>query len=292
MRMQHANPPPPPPLRLPQLAGNAAKVLGYDSVSERCVALAVRGDEELDRLFAGHIRDGGVESVVLRGIVQAVTAGHTLPSVSEFDMCFAALLREAMPAAPAGSARVRYSVAVDPRDGLHYAMCHVASGSGDSDETEDDSDSERDQEECKIFPVPHLDACSALPAALRRAAARDALPAGARDILDAELSQAAADPRFAARERLRRIRREQRRTDACLDEKAFCDLVLEIQAGAASARELVWSGEALQALQDAAESGLLALCRVAAITASNVGGRAMLRPEDLVAVQQTWRVFA
>ncbi len=244
------------------------------------MALAVRGDEELNTLLRGHIRDGGVVPHIFKAVAAAVE-GDAPPLASEFDAVFVTLLREAPPPA----APLRYSVAVDPRDGLHYALRHVGRAAGDGEETEDDSDGEKaeKEEEEYIFPVPHLDACSALPATLRQAAARGALPARMRDILDAEIARAAADPSLAARERLRRVRREQRRVDTCLDEGAFRGLVLAIGPPG----ELVWSGEALQALQAAAEAGLLALSSAAAGVAWS-GGRAMLRRQDLVAVRRAW----
>lgn len=282
-----------------QLAGEEAECEGCELVNERCLAMAVRKDGDLNRLLAGHVRNGGAMPGTLLEIASAAK-GRERGSLyrSEFDASFVALLRKAPPMVPAG--RFRYSVAVDPRDGLHYALRH-ANGGEDTDEDESAGEMRKYEGGGKLFAVPHLDACGAPPAALRRAAARDALPRGTRDVLDAELGQAAADPSLAARERLRRVRQESRRTDACLEEGAFRHLVLELsrwprdqeEGGCSEAGvELVWSGEALQALQTAAEAGLLALCRAALHTAVHCGGRAMLEPKDVSCVLQTWLEFA
>ena len=266
-----------------QLSGNAAKDLRTATVTERHLLLAVRGDEELDKLFPGHVRNGGMVPHILKSIVAAAKG-----PLSDFDRRFVALLRASAVRVEGGA---RFAVAVDPRDGRHYALA-LDGGEEKEDgvETETD-DGQEEEEEYEPTPLPLLDACCALPAEGRRKAARAALPADARAALDAECGPGgapAAGPRRAAQLRLRQIRAEQRRTDPCLDAAAFRRLVEAAARGESDAAEapegggLVWTGEALAALQAAAEAMAMSLGESAAMGALRCAGRVLVSHKDVV----------
>jgi histone H3/H4 len=200
-------------------------------------------------------------------------AAHGPPSA--FDRAFAALLRESA-ARVEGAAR--FGVGVDPRDGLHYALA-LSRGDqkGKGKEAETDGCKE-DEEEYAPVPVPQLDACCALPAGGRRDAARAALPADARAALDAEGHETAEGVRRAAQLRLRWVRWEQRRTDPCLDPAAFRRLVEAVADGAPSEsrRGLLWTAEALAALQAAAEAFAMDVGEAALLASVEGAGRVLV----------------
>lgn len=251
------------------------------AINERCVALGVRRDEELNALFPGHICNGG-EVPYIHEAVQEATQGASTPP-SAFDRCFAALVQSS------ACGFDGFGVGIDPRDGLHYAFALKTSNSsengnagiGSRTDLKDSSD-----DALSAIPVPELDCCCALPVECRREAACESLPTEARSVLDAEQG-ARQGPRHTAKELLRCIRQEQARTDYCLDPCVFrclvhtaCNRQAEKQIKKKSLSGAVWSGEALQALQAIAEAHVLGLCKAALLEALHAG-RVLLLPDDL-----------
>jgi histone H3/H4 len=261
-----------------QLSGN---VIASGAIDERCVALAVRRDEELNALFPGHICNGG-EVPHIHEAVQQATEGASMPP-SAFDRCFAALVQSS------ACGFDGFGVGIDPRDGLHYAFALKSSNSiencNDGIGSRPDSKDSSDEALSAIqVAVPELDCCCALPVECRREAARESLPTEARSVLDAEQG-ARQGARHTAKELLRCIRQEQAQTDYCLDPCVFrclvhtaCNRQTEKQGKSLSGA--VWSGEALQALQAIAEAHLLGLCKAALLEALHAG-RVILLPDDL-----------
>jgi histone H3/H4 len=295
-----------------ELAGNAVKDFKGHHVTPRHIALAIRGDEELDAMcMHAVIVGGGVLPHIHKGVLSkpnkcGVNEGH------QFDELFAGMLA----AAPG-------KVLVDPRDGNHYRLNphyllqrqkrhearlaterdHAAARAGNGGELPFATRADFTRHPPRFVPLPELDTLSAQSAPSRQRAALAELSAAGRAAFDAD----ACNSTVVRERRLRMVRDYQKGTELLLDRALFAQLVNELgrdamvkissgSSGLAAPADkgktpptprLFWSREAIEALQWVTEDYLICIferCMLHAVQATymkNYDVRLAIMPKDI-----------
>eukprot|EP01045_Picozoa_sp_COSAG04_P006274 COSAG04_NODE_305_length_17292_cov_72.482173_2_plen_1140_part_00 len=250
-----------------EIAGGAAQDLKTDIIAPRHVQLAIRGDDELDRLLRHVvIRDGPGAAFVHAAFLSHTTVDQhgeeqttkikDSPGDNPFDDVFAAML-DAVPG----------RILVDPRDGCHYAL-NPSWPDGDGEKRWPGEVSHR------FVALPELDVASAQTAAQRQLLALRELSGSARAAFDAD----AVDPVRAHRHRLRRVRLVQQSYLPLICPRAFGSLVIAI--GDLYRTHFDCTREAVAALQAATEHHWVALIEGCVLNARHAR-RVCIYPKDV-----------
>jgi histone H2A len=253
-----------------ELGGKAACDNKKKVMSCRHLMMAVRNDEELDKMFKDCIfREGGVLPNIHSLLVKYPPAEEE-PAERFIDgMTVKALEEAAETGAP-------FAVFVDPRTGLHMLA-------------------EREDGEPTFSPMPLLDALSAETQQQRRRLAEAALNDEERALMKAEgycILEKDADEgeedtggwgrepvRRIQTRRLREIRLEQKISASYFfPPKAFARMCSEI--GQDFVTDLLFTAEAVECLQSLTETHLVGIAENSALSAIN-GNRVIIYPRDI-----------